>query len=176
MSVALRFRLPPPPLAAAWLALCGCLAAGGALAQTKTGTSMGQFLLIEPSARIAGMGNAGVALPVGLDAVYFNPSAIAATDQYGLTIAQRMAGRDQLRLRRDRHPRGQVGARTWPSPRSTRARSTRIVSQPLVRASATAFRTSASGWAAVVTHRSLRRWTDHLRARDDLEYFRQHLH
>ena len=85
MSVALRFRLPPS-LAAAWLALCGCLAAGAALAQSKTGTAMGQFLLIEPSARVAGMGNAGVALPVGLDAVYFNPAAIAETDRYGLTI------------------------------------------------------------------------------------------
>lgn len=60
--------------------------AGTARAQSKTGTSMGQFLLIEPSARITGMGNAGVALPVGLDAVYFNPAAIAGTDHYELTI------------------------------------------------------------------------------------------
>ena len=38
------------------------LALGGRLApaQSKTGTTIGQFLLIEPSARIAGMGNAGV--------------------------------------------------------------------------------------------------------------------
>ena len=47
---------------------------------------MGQFLLIEPGARIAAMGNAGVALPTGLDAVYFNPAAIAEADRYALSI------------------------------------------------------------------------------------------
>lgn len=60
--------------------------ASGAQAQSKTGTAMGQFLMIEPSARIAGMGNAGVALPQGLDAVYFNPAAIAEVDRYTVTI------------------------------------------------------------------------------------------
>ena len=71
-------------------ALLGVLAllalAATARAQSKTGTAMGQFLLIEPSARIAGMGNAGVALPVGLDAVYFNPAAIAGTERYGVSV------------------------------------------------------------------------------------------
>lgn len=47
-----------------------------ALGQSKTGTTIGQFLLIEPSARIAGMGNAGVSASDGLDAAYFNPAVI----------------------------------------------------------------------------------------------------
>lgn len=47
-------------------------------AQTKTGTTIGQFLLIEPSAKIAAMGNAGVAMSDGASAVYFNPAALGA--------------------------------------------------------------------------------------------------
>jgi hypothetical protein len=45
-------------------------------AQSKTGTTFGQFLLIEPSARIAGVGNAGVAIGDGIESVYYNPAAI----------------------------------------------------------------------------------------------------
>lgn len=60
--------------------------AASALAQSKTGTAMGQFLLIEPNARIAGMGNAGVALGRGLDGVYYNPAAIAGTDRVGVSF------------------------------------------------------------------------------------------
>jgi hypothetical protein len=52
------------------------LAPHGATAQTKTGTTFGSFLLIEPSARIAAMGNAGVTVSDGIDAVYYNPAAI----------------------------------------------------------------------------------------------------
>ena len=52
------------------------LAAGSAAGQTKTGTTIGQFLLIEPSARLAGMGNAGVSAWEGLDATYYNPAVI----------------------------------------------------------------------------------------------------
>jgi hypothetical protein len=79
--------------------LAGCLlvlAGGSAHAQTKTGTAMGQFLLIEPSARVAGMGNAGVALARGLDAVYFNPAAIAQAERYGVsfTHSEWLAGID----------------------------------------------------------------------------------
>jgi hypothetical protein len=36
--------------------------AGTAGAQTKTGTTIGTFATIEPSARIAALGNAGVAV------------------------------------------------------------------------------------------------------------------
>jgi hypothetical protein len=70
------------PAAAGMLA--AMLSAVPALAQSKTGTAMGQFLLIEPSARTAAMGNAGVALAGGLDGVYFNPAAIAGTDRFGV--------------------------------------------------------------------------------------------
>jgi len=50
-------------------------------AQTKVGTSFGQFLGIEPGARFAGMGNAGVAVDDGLQAVYYNPGTIGALSQ-----------------------------------------------------------------------------------------------
>ena len=40
------------------------LAAAPAWGQAKTGTTIGSFLLIEPSARITGMGNAGAAASV----------------------------------------------------------------------------------------------------------------
>ena len=55
-----------------------------ALGQSKTGTTTGQFLLIEPSARIAGMGNAGVSVADGLDAVYFNPAVIGLLQGYAV--------------------------------------------------------------------------------------------
>jgi hypothetical protein len=56
------------------------LAAAPALGQSKTGTTLGQFLLIEPSARGTSMGNAGVSLFGGLDAVYYNAAAAARLD------------------------------------------------------------------------------------------------
>lgn len=57
-----------------------------AFGQSKTGTTIGQFLLIEPSARIAGMGNAGVSIRDGLDAAYFNPAVIGLLQGYNLQI------------------------------------------------------------------------------------------
>ncbi len=68
-----------------WL-LAAHLMATPALAQTKTGTAMGQFLLIEPNARITGMGNAGVAMARGLDGVYYNPASIAQVDRYEVSV------------------------------------------------------------------------------------------
>ncbi len=59
----------------AWVT-AAALAAVPAWGQSKTGTTMGQFLLIEPSARLAGMGNAGVSVTDVVDAVYFNPAVI----------------------------------------------------------------------------------------------------
>ena len=50
---------PPRHLVLAALAM---LAGRPALAQTKTGTSMGQFLLIEPAARTAAMAARRVAI------------------------------------------------------------------------------------------------------------------
>jgi hypothetical protein len=54
------------------------LAASSAHGQSKTGTAVGEFTLIEPSARIAALGNAGVAVNEGLQSVYYNPAAIGA--------------------------------------------------------------------------------------------------
>ena len=62
------------------------LAAGSAGAQSKTGTAIGQFLLIEPSARLAAMGNAGVACSDNLQGVYYNAAAIGELDTGGLQI------------------------------------------------------------------------------------------
>jgi long-subunit fatty acid transport protein len=51
---------------------------GPAQAQTKTGTSIAQFLKIEPGARAAGMGNAAVSLYDGIQSVYYNPAALGS--------------------------------------------------------------------------------------------------
>ncbi len=64
------------------LALSLLAAAGPARAQTNTGTTLGQFMLIEPSARIAGMGNAGVSTYEGLQAVYYNPAAVGSVTDF----------------------------------------------------------------------------------------------
>lgn len=45
-------------------------------AQSKTGTSIGQFMNIEPGARLAAMGNAGAAVSGDIQSAYFNPGAI----------------------------------------------------------------------------------------------------
>lgn len=57
-----------------------------AAAQSKTGTTTGQFLLIEPSARIAGMGNAGVAILEGIQSVWYNPAAIGRLDKWSVQL------------------------------------------------------------------------------------------
>jgi hypothetical protein len=49
--------------------------------QSKTGTTVGQFLMIEPSARVAGMGNAGVSTVEGVTSAYFNPAALGRLEQ-----------------------------------------------------------------------------------------------
>lgn len=55
------------------LALAVCT--GQVDAQSKTGTTLGQFLLIEPSARQAAMGNAGAGLSGEIGSLYYNPGA-----------------------------------------------------------------------------------------------------
>lgn len=47
-----------------------------ALAQNKTGTTIGQFLKIEPSARIVGMGNAGASLFGEISSIFYNPASL----------------------------------------------------------------------------------------------------
>ena len=54
------------------------------LSQSNTGTTIGQFLLIEPSARYAAMGNAGVAAADEISAAYYNPAAIGRLTGYGI--------------------------------------------------------------------------------------------
>jgi hypothetical protein len=62
-----------------WLLLVlPLLAVSSAHGQSKTGTAVGEFTLVEPSARIAALGNAGVAVNDGLQSVYYNPAAIGA--------------------------------------------------------------------------------------------------
>jgi hypothetical protein len=68
----------------ALLAACAALLAGAAPAhaQTKTGTTIGTFLRIEPDARIAAMGNAGVSFDGGLEGFYFNPASLARSRRH----------------------------------------------------------------------------------------------
>ena len=54
-----------------------------ARAQSKTGTTIGQVLLIEPSARAAAMGNAGAAMDDEIVAAFYNPAAIGRQSGYG---------------------------------------------------------------------------------------------
>lgn len=57
--------------------LVALLGPGGDLkAQTKEGTTLTGFLLIEPSARFAAMGNAGTTADEGAMAAYYNPGAL----------------------------------------------------------------------------------------------------
>jgi len=64
--------------AAACLYMAQC-----AVAQTKTGTTIGQFLLIEPSGKISAMGNAGVAQFDETMALYYNPAALGHMSMSG---------------------------------------------------------------------------------------------
>ena len=63
------------------LVLVAIPAAGPAYAQSKTGTTIAQFMGIEPSARIAAMGNAGAALYDGIQSVYYNPAALGSVTE-----------------------------------------------------------------------------------------------
>lgn len=60
------------------------------IAQSNTGTTIGQFLLIEPSARYAAMGNAAVASADEISAAYYNPGAIGRLDGYGIQFTHSM--------------------------------------------------------------------------------------
>jgi long-subunit fatty acid transport protein len=65
--------------------ICIALVAAAPLfAQSKSGTSVGEFLLIEPSARIAGMGNAGATIFNDIQSAYYNPAAIGLFPQSGV--------------------------------------------------------------------------------------------
>lgn len=70
-----RMAMLTKRIAAITLALAMALV-GSVSAQTKTGTTVGQFLLIEPSARLSAMGNAGVTAFGEATAAFYNPGAI----------------------------------------------------------------------------------------------------
>jgi hypothetical protein len=65
------------------LGLCLMLSSAPVWAQSKTGTTIGQFLLIEPSARVAAMGNAGVTTFDEITAAYFNPGVLGRMESSG---------------------------------------------------------------------------------------------
>ena len=58
------------------LLISGLMLILSAAAQTKTGTTIGQFLLIEPSAKLSAMGNAGVATYDEALSSYYNPASL----------------------------------------------------------------------------------------------------
>ena len=67
---------------AGWALVAGIVLLGmmpGVRAQT--GTTLGQFLLIEPSAEVAGLGNAGATTRSGAMAAYYNPGALGQLEQ-----------------------------------------------------------------------------------------------
>jgi hypothetical protein len=90
MSTRLRMRAHGPrrcswrSAAGALAVLAASLTPGPAAAQTKTGTTLGQFLLIEPSSRLTALGNAGVAVESGLEGTYYNPAAAGRISRLAL--------------------------------------------------------------------------------------------
>ena len=50
-------------------------------AQSKVGTTIGQFLKIDPSAKISGMGNAGTATFGEASSIYYNPASMGRLNQ-----------------------------------------------------------------------------------------------
>lgn len=62
------------------LLLGGLILSAPTLAQSKTGTTIGQVLLIEPSARLSAMGNAGAVTSGEAMAAYYNPGTLGFMD------------------------------------------------------------------------------------------------
>ena len=58
------------------LLMAALVASTSAFAQTKSGTTFGQFLLIEPDAAIAAQGNVGATARQNAMAAYYNPGAL----------------------------------------------------------------------------------------------------
>jgi len=62
------------------------LSVSPALTQSNIGTTIGDFLLIEPSAHYAGMGNAGAASFDEIGAGFYNPAAVGRLDGHGVQL------------------------------------------------------------------------------------------
>ena len=62
------------------------LMAAALRAQTNVAQTIGQTLLIEPSARISAMGNAGSAIRTEPMAAFYNPAAVGAVTNAGLQM------------------------------------------------------------------------------------------
>jgi len=124
-----------------WIGLVGWLSLGSlsAWAQTKVATTIGQVLLIEPSARVAGMGNAGVTVVSDAFGLYFNPaipttlerSAVAMTYSrwladlnYTYTTALVQLGASTLSLALTTLHSGEMEVRTVEQPLGTGERFT----------------------------------------------------
>lgn len=58
------------------LLLAAVLFTADTFGQSKVGTTIGQFLKIEPSSRLAAMGNAGASLSDEVSAAFYNPASI----------------------------------------------------------------------------------------------------
>ena len=67
-----------------YVLLLGMMAAKFGHAQTNVATTMGEFLLIEPSSRLSGMGNAGVGFACEPISAYYNPAALAVLPSFGV--------------------------------------------------------------------------------------------
>ncbi|MEM1126131.1 MAG: PorV/PorQ family protein [Bacteroidota bacterium] len=78
----------------ALLLLAALLIQADAWAQSKTGTTIGQVLLIEPSARLAAMGNTGAVAYTEAMAAYYNPGALGfvPSSQVQFTHSSWLAG------------------------------------------------------------------------------------
>jgi hypothetical protein len=76
--------------AAAWVVAAFAMRLAGPApseAQTRTGTTLGQFLMIEPDARTTAIGNAGVAMDDALEGAYFNPAAAGRVTRLEFQLA-----------------------------------------------------------------------------------------
>ena len=98
------------------LAVLMILAPCAAFGQSKTGTSIGQFLLIEPGARLAGMGNTGVAITGG------NPVRLLQ-----LRLSARSMGSPSSSPIATGSPTSATTMLRWPSPPARMATSSRSV-------------------------------------------------
>src|SRR5262249_27693766 len=63
------------------------MSASPAPAQSKVGTTLGAFTVMEPGARLAAMGNAGSAAGEGLAGAFHNPGAVGLLDGQALELS-----------------------------------------------------------------------------------------